>query len=331
MPEGSAMGRSQGRSGRAGDTGFDPGRRTVIAGATAAAAMAVLGGPLVRSVQARSMALGQGEIIVLSDGNLVLGGPQFLAPDAPLAEIEALLAGAGLPTESVSPPLNVTLYRDADRVVLFDAGSGPNFQPSAGRLLANLAEAGIEPDAVTDVVLTHAHPDHIWGVLDEFDELAFPNATYRIGLREWDAWRDPAMPAALPEDRQAFVIGALNRFEAIEGQMETFEAGAEVLPGIEAVASHGHTPGHMSFVVRSGADAVMVVGDAIAHPVVPFAHPDWQSQMDQDRAQGAATRAGLLDRLAADAIPIVGYHLTDGGLGRVERAGTAYRFVPEKG
>jgi glyoxylase-like metal-dependent hydrolase (beta-lactamase superfamily II) len=307
-------------------------RRCVVKGGVTLAAgiaVAALGTtlPVPRARAAQSIPLGKGEIMVLSDGNLTLGPPQFLAPDQPLAEIEALLEAVDLPTDTVSPPLNVTLYRDADRVVLFDAGSGPNFQPSAGELIANLEDAGIDVSDVTDVLLTHAHPDHLWGVLDDFDELTFPDATYRIGITEWDAWRDPGMPASLPPERESFVIGALNRFEAIEGQMETFKAGDEVVPGIEAVESFGHTPGHVCFSVRNGSDEVMVLGDAIAHPVVPFAHPDWRSQMDQDRDRGAATRKVLLDRLATDKTRVIGYHLTDGGSGFVERDGAAYRFV----
>jgi glyoxylase-like metal-dependent hydrolase (beta-lactamase superfamily II) len=298
-----------------------------LGGASLGLGTALTGWPAAAARAAQALPLGDGELLIVSDGNLTLGSPQFLAPDQPLAEIEALLAGAGLPTDTVLPPLNITLFRDDSRVVLFDAGSGPNFQPSAGALIANLEVAGIDPSDVTDVLLTHAHPDHIWGVLDDFDELAFPEATYWIGITEHDAWRDPGMKASLPPERESFVIGALNRFEAIEDRMERFKVGDEVLPGIEAVASFGHTPGHVCFSVRNGTEEVMVLGDAIAHPVVPFAHPDWHSQMDQDREMGAQTRKTLMDRLATDKVRIIGYHLTDGGVGYVERDGAAYRFV----
>ena len=160
-----------------------------------------------------------------------------------------------------------------------------------------LSAAGIDPAAVTDVIFTHGHPDHLWGILDDLDELVFPNAAYRMGKAEWNFWRDPATVEAMPEERKTFAVGAQTRLAAIEEKITLFGAGEEVIPGVEAVDTAGHTPGHMSFMVHGGSEKVFIVGDAISHAVISFQKPDWHSGSDQDPERGAKTRTALLDRL----------------------------------
>lgn len=304
----------------------DPGRRALLAAALAAAAFGVGG----RAAPARAAAparlsLGDAEVTVLSDGGMVLP-MQMLLPDVPDAEIATLLAPHGLPIDVARPDCNLTLLHAGDRVVLFDAGAGPVFQATTGKLPASLAAAGVDPAEVTDLCFTHAHPDHLWGVLDDFDEPAFPNARCWMNRVEWDFWRAPGTLEALGEARQSFVVGARNRMAAIEDRVELFDAGAEVVPGVEAVGSFGHTPGHVCFMVHRG-DGLLVVGDAITNAVISFERPDWHSGNDQDQALGAATRRRLLDRLAADRTRIVGFHLPHPGIGTVERHGVHYRFA----
>lgn len=302
-------------------------RREFLAGA-AVAALVIAGRPVPAGAGGPArLALGDAEVTVLSDGALSLPMNLFL-PDIPAPEIAALLAPHGLPVDTARPDCNLTLLRIDDRVVLFDAGAGPLFQATAGQLPASLAAAGIDPAEITDLCFTHAHPDHLWGVLDDFDEPVFPNARCWMNRIEWDFWRAPETLAAMPEARQSFVVGARNRMVAIEDRVELFDAGAEVVPGVEAVGSFGHTPGHVSFMVHRG-DGVLVVGDAIANAVISFERPDWHTGSDQDQAQGAATRRRLLDRLAADRTRIVGFHLPYPGIGAVERAGAHYRFAAD--
>ena len=273
------------------------------------------------------LAAGDGELVMVSDGYLTL--PMgFAFPDVPRDELERLLEEQGMATDAVTPDCNVTLLRRGDRLAIFDAGSGPNFMPTAGELVENLAEAGIDPQEVTDVIFTHAHPDHIWGVSDDFDELVFPNADYRISQAEWDFWSSPDAAARLPEDRQTFVVGAQNRFAAIEDRVAFFKPGAEVFPGVEAVDTAGHTPGHISFLVHGGDEPVLIAGDALTNVAISFAHPEWPTGSDQDRELGIKTRLALLARLADEGARIIGYHLPHPGSGTVERDGTAYRFVP---
>jgi glyoxylase-like metal-dependent hydrolase (beta-lactamase superfamily II) len=274
------------------------------------------------------LALGDAELVVVTDGTLTLP-MSFAFPDAPAEELAALLSEYGLATDSLVPDCNVTLLKQGDRLTIFDAGAGSNFMPTAGKLLDSLAEAGIDPADVTDVVFTHAHPDHLWGVTDDFDELVFPNASFRIGRAEWDYWSSPETLSSVPEERQSFVVGAQNRFAAIEDRIAFIEPGDEVMPGVEAIDTAGHTPGHISFLVHAGSEPVLIVGDALTNVAISFAHPEWPSGSDQDPEMAIKTRRALLDRLAADRPRIVGFHLPHPGLGTVERHGGAYRFVPQ--
>jgi len=266
------------------------------------------------------------KITTVSDGNLVLP-VSFLFPDVEKSELIPLLEANKLGTEALEPELNITLVEDGDRKILFDAGSGSNFMPSAGELPQSLAEAGIDPSTITDVVFTHGHPDHLWGILDDFDEITFPDANLHFPRVEWEFWNDENTVNLMSEGRASFAIGARNRLEAMGERVNLFDAGSEVLPGIEAVDTRGHTPGHTSFVVHGGSQSLMVVGDALTNHVVSFEKPGWFSGSDQDPQQGVETRLSLLDRLAGDRIQIIGYHLPNGGLGRVEKSGDAYRFV----
>jgi glyoxylase-like metal-dependent hydrolase (beta-lactamase superfamily II) len=301
-------------------------RRELMALLGASSAMpliAGLTGPAIAEID-----LGSKLITTVSDGNLVLP-IDFSFPDAPREELEALLREAGLRTDALEPACNVTILRDGERVVLFDVGSGPNFMPSAGKILDNIDAAGISPDDVTDVVFTHAHPDHIWGLLDDFDEFVFANANYYINQAEWDYWLADDTLEKTPEARKTFVVGAQNRFAALEDVINMFTYGDEVLPGIEAVDTSGHTQGHTSFAVHDGSESAIILGDAVTNSVISFPHPEWPSGSDHDTETGIATRLSLLDRLAQEQSRLVGFHLPGSGIGRAEKTGTGYRFVSE--
>ncbi|MDG4649372.1 MBL fold metallo-hydrolase [Roseibacterium sp. SDUM158017] len=275
------------------------------------------------------VALGDAELLALSDGHLTLPADFILglAPQDDLARISPEL-GIDL-AGPLMPPCNVTLLRAGDRRVLFDCGAGTTFQASAGRLPEALEAAGLTPDDITDVIFTHGHPDHLWGVLDDFDEPMFLNATHRIGRVERDYWLDPDTIGTIGEARASFAAGASRRLEAMEDMLETFEDGDEVVPGVAAMLTPGHTPGHMSFEIAAGGQTAMVIGDAIGNDHVAMARPAWHSGADQDPETGAATRLRLLDRLSAEGMTAVGFHMGGGGIGRVEAAGDGYRFVTD--
>ena len=129
--------------------------------------------------------------------------------------------------------------------------------------------------------------------------------------------------------RTTFAVGAARRLARIAGQVTFFQDGQEILPGVAARATFGHTPGHMAFEVRQGNDAIMILGDCIGNHHLAFDHPDWKSGSDQDTDMGVATRVALLDQLAYEQMQILGFHLPNTGIGRVEKAGSAYRFVQD--
>ncbi len=299
-------------------------RRSLLLSGLAALAVAAL--PRQAAALGR-IDVGDGELLTVSDGNLVLP-MSFVYPDVPKAELEAFLVANAMPIDSMKPDCNVTVLKRGDRVILFDAGAGSNFMASAGRLVENLAEAEIDPASVTDVVFTHAHPDHIWGVSDDFDELVFSEAAYHIGQAEWDFWSSPEALDQMPPERQSFVIGARNRFKFLEDRINFIKPGDEVLSGIEAVDTAGHTPGHLSFLVHGGSEPTLIIGDAVANTAISFAHPEWRTGSDQDPEHGVKTRLQLLDRLTAERATLIGFHFDHVGIGRVERSGNAFAFIP---
>lgn len=272
--------------------------------------------------------IGSATLTTVSDGNLVLPAG-FIFDPMPQDELQKIRAAYGLEGDQLTPECNLALYQDGKNTVLFDAGSGPDFAASAGKISDSLDAIGLAPEDITHVVFTHAHPDHIWGVLDDFDDPFYSEATYYMGRDEWDYWWDPATVDEIGDARQAFAVGAKRRMMVIEDAVQLFDDGDEVLPGISAMASFGHTPGHMSFEVRQGTDAALVVGDAIGNHHVAFERPEWPSGSDQDADLAITSRTRLLDRLSAEQLKLVGFHLPNGGMGRVEKAGVGYRFVEE--
>jgi glyoxylase-like metal-dependent hydrolase (beta-lactamase superfamily II) len=276
-----------------------------------------------------SLQLGNLRIDTLSDGNLVFPA-SFAYSLMPADELAPILQRYGKTDPVIRPDCNVTLLRDGTNTVLFDTGSGPAFQPTVGKLTEALDELGVGVDDVTHVVFTHGHPDHLWGIIDDFDDPLFANARHMMGRIEFDYWRDPETARSIPESRASFAAGAKRRLDQLAEQFTFFEDGAEILPGIAATATFGHTPGHMAFEIRAGSDSVMVLGDAVTNADVSFERPDWPYGSDQDTAAAAATRARLFDRLSAEQMRFVGYHLPFPGIGRAEtRAAGGYRFVAD--
>ncbi|CUH89068.1 Metallo-beta-lactamase superfamily protein [Phaeobacter sp. CECT 5382] len=273
-----------------------------------------------------ALTLGTMQIDTVSDGHLVLPR-EVLFGELDPQKVDLILQAQGIAPGPIEPPINVTLMRDGPRVVLFDAGSGPAFQASAGRLAEALEAMGVAADEVTHVVFTHCHPDHLWGVLDDFDEPLFPQAEYLMGQVEWDYWFAPETAETIDASRVTMAVGARRRMAVLEERFTRFRDGEEILPGVAAHATFGHTPGHMSFELRSGSESIMVGGDAIGNHHVSFAEPGWPIGTDQDASAAAQSRMRLLDQLSHEQIRLIGYHLPDGGLGLVERKDDQYRFV----
>jgi len=274
---------------------------------------------------------GAGELLIFSDGHLVLPTNFLYDSQEQLSEIQSLYADAGIPFGANEPSINVTLWRHEDRLVLFDIGSGAQWMETAGKLPAQLELAGIDPADITDVVFTHAHPDHLWGVLDDFDDLFCPNATYHMHGQEYDYWMSEDTLNNTPEARLNMVAGARNRLPLIEPRLNRFNWGDEILPGVEAVDTHGHTPGHSSFALHQGGETLMILGDALTHSIISFARPEWIRNNDVMAQAAVNTRLSLLDRLATDKTQLIGYHLPGAGLGAVVRRNKQYHYEAYSG
>lgn len=300
-------------------------RRDLILAAGGASLAAALPSTLI----AQSL-IADGDVMLdtLSDGNLVLPRSMTVG-EMPPKRADEILARYGITGDTLSPECNVTLLRTPDRTVLFDVGAGADFMPTAGKLSEALDAMGVDPFDVTDVVFTHAHPDHLWGLMDDFGDMWFPDAAYHIGEAEWEYWTDPNTVSTISAERQSFAVGAANRLAEIADRIIRFKDGAEVLPGVAARETAGHTPGHMSFEVQVGSERIMILGDAIVNHHIGFERPTWHAGSDQDPILGAKTRAMLLDQLAHEQMRFVGFHLPGGGLGRAERRDEGYVFVGE--
>lgn len=264
--------------------------------------------------------------MVLSDGHLVVP-TGMLAKNVSGPELNAYLAGLRLGPQRVHFHTNVALLRWGEELVLIDAGSGGTWEPTAGRLTESLEAAGIAPEAIGKVVITHAHPDHLWGLIDELDDsLRFPRAHYLVSAREWEFWTGREA-ARLWGPVEGIAAGAKRVFKAIAERTRPIRPGSEILPGILALDTAGHTPGHMSLVLTAGANTLLLTGDAVQNNHVSLAHPDWQPGADMDGAEAAKNRRQLLDLAATDKLEVLCYHMPFPGLGRVEKKGSAFAWT----
>ncbi len=299
-------------------------RREALAVGSAALAGLVLGATGVFAKATRT--IGSFKVTSLSDGHLSLP-IDMLAPTAPEAERQAILAKAGIGGAQFKSPLNVTLIESANEKILVDVGSGARFMDTAGKLAEALEAASIDPASITKVVYTHAHPDHVWGTVDDFDELSFPNAAHLISEAEWNFWMAKDILTKLPKERHGFAVGAQRNLKAAKEQITTFKPGEDIVSGLRTIDTAGHTPGHISLELGDGKQQLVVLGDALTHPIISFAHPEWRPATDQEPDKAVATRKRLLDQLATTGATVLGYHLPAPGLGKVVREATGYRFV----
>jgi glyoxylase-like metal-dependent hydrolase (beta-lactamase superfamily II) len=273
----------------------------------------------------RNFRLGEFSATALRDGALKFPNDNkvFGIGHSP-AEVAALLSGARQPTDSLELSLQPLLIRTADRVMLFDTGAGANMGASGGRLLRSMTEAGLAPATVTDIFISHSHGDHVGGLVNAAGALNFPNAAIHISAPEWAYLKGLTAEAAanIGIAQHAALI------TAITPKIAEFAPDAEVVPGaVKAVAIKGHTPGHSGYLITSGRNSLLYVGDAVHHFVVSLRKPDWPNGFDGDAATAAASRSALLAESAKSGQLLYAVHFPFPGLGKVQRQGEGYVWV----
>lgn len=272
-----------------------------------------------------SRQVGDFTITAVSDGYLHASFDFLTNIDT--ADASRMQENAGI-TDCTSIHINCYLVRGAGRTVLIDAGAG-GFKQWGGRLKANLLLAGIQPSQIDAILLTHAHPDHVGGLMDASGEAAFPNAELVVHEDEVGFWQDDGNLSRAPERARGNFLVARQAFDGYRDTLRTF-AGGEVLPGMTAVPLPGHTAGHTGYRLESNRQTLLVWGDIAHFPQIQIPRPDVSIAFDQDTHLAAATRSRLLDLVSSERLPIAGMHLGELGFARIERAGGGYGIAYEE-
>ena len=280
--------------------------------------------------------VGDIEVTVLTDGfrNVPVDG-NYLR-NASAADLANQLKVEGQPADKMKNTYSPIVLRTASKRVLFDTGNGEaaaaQSKNERGTLNQNLAAAGIDRKAIDVVVISHFHADHVNGLLAADNSPAFPNAEIKVPANEWKFWMDDGEMSRASAGRMTELFANNRRvFDALGRKVTVYDWDKEVVPGVTAVGTPGHSIGHTSFVVASGGKRVFVQSDVCNNVFVFAPRPDWHGFFDQDPAQAAATRRRVYDMLAADKVPVQAYHFPFPALRAVEKAGGGYRTTPIAG
>ena len=258
--------------------------------------------------------VGDFHITAISDG--YLQAPLGILSNIDLADAAQMQSSAGQrPPEAIH--INCYLLRSAKHTVLIDAGAG-GIKQWGGLLLQNLALAGVSPADIDTILLTHAHPDHVGGLLNAAGHPVFPNAELVVHRSEWEFWRDDAHLSRASERARGNFQIARNVFDRYRHQLRTFDTG-EVLPGVQAIPLPGHTQGHTGYLLTSAKQNLLVWGDIVHFPHIQIQRPDVTIAFDQDAALSANTRSRMLEIASADQLLIAGMHLGKLGFAHIQR------------
>jgi glyoxylase-like metal-dependent hydrolase (beta-lactamase superfamily II) len=247
-----------------------------------------------------------------------------------------MLRGAFLPTEKLELDQNVLLVDNGKQLIMFDTGSGINaeygpmeFGPKPGKLYENLRIAGFDPSDIDLIVLTHAHPDHCWGLVDDAQNRLYPNAQVAVSMVDYSYWTDLSrVPNIQGTLQRKAVLGTHFNLIPYADRLVPVVGDKEVVPGIAAIATPGHTPGHSAYIISSAGESLVVLGDLSHHQVLLLQRPTMEFLFDTDPAAAVRSRVKMLDMLATDRLEALAFHFPFPGRGHVLKQASGYSYLP---
>ena len=273
------------------------------------------------------MMLGDFEVTAISDGTVALPVDKLLTNVKP-AQVNRALAKQFLKAP-VETSVNGYLVNTGSKLVLIDSGASGLFGPTLGKLQANLKAAAYSAEQIDEVYITHLHPDHVGGLVVD-GKMAFPNAIVRTGKHDADYWLSEENMKKAPKDSQGFFQGAMASLNAYvkADKFKSFEGDTDLVPGIKAIATHGHTPGHAVYAIESKGQKLVLWGDLMHVAAVQFAEPSVTIAFDTDAKAAAAQRKKAYADAAKGGYIVGSAHLSFPGLGHLRTEGRGYVFVP---
>lgn len=311
-------------------------RRSFLAASASMAALPLVGCSTLSSTPAVTavapgiarVRIGNYSVTSLPDGVAVRPLAEGFVRNASLAQVQAALSEAGLPTDSVTIPFTPMLVDTGSRKVLLDGGNGTFGAPTSGKMLESLAKAGLQPSQIDTIIVSHFHGDHINGLRGKDGALTFPNAKILVPAPEWAWWMDDARMNAQPENARGNFMAVRRVFGPIAQTVERFEPGRELLPGIRSMPAYGHTAGHTSFMIESGGQKLLYWADTTNIAALFVRNPDWAVAFDADPEAARKVRRALMELAVKENLLVAGYHLTLPGIGRLTPRGNGYDFKP---
>ena len=284
--------------------------------------------PLVQAPGFYRYKVGSFTVTALHDGFAQRPLDAGFVGSAALEEVRTALAEAFLPTDAVPLTFTALLVDTGRQRILIDTGTGGQFGPTNGQLAANLAAAGVAADSIQTVAISHFHGDHINGLKTKDGALAFGNAEVLVPEAEWTYWMDDGTMSRAAKGLEPNFRNSRRVFGDMGERVRRFAPGGEIASGLTALDAPGHTPGHTAFLLASGSEQLLILSDTANHPALFVRHPDWAVVFDMDAAAARQTRRRLLDRAAAERLPVTGFHFPFPANGHILREGTGFRFVP---
>ncbi|PUB27540.1 metallo-beta-lactamase superfamily protein [Elizabethkingia sp. YR214] len=284
----------------------------------------------------KKIQLGTLELYILSDGYIRDTDIDGFAPRADVKELKKLLRDNFRSEEYIDMAMNVPLVKTEKRLILMDAGMGIFADENTGFLPESLAKAGFKPEDITDVFISHAHPDHIGGLIDKAGKLVFPNAVYFINKTEYDFWMQATIKdfanSALknkPDFLSQIIEGIRKILTAIKPKIKYYDFNTPLYQYFSFVQAPGHTPGLTLCKIKSQNEEILYMADLIHSDALLFPHPEWGFSGDTDLDLAVESRKKMLSYLADNKLQGLGYHLTWPGTGYAQKSQNAFRWFPK--